>query len=185
MKDLILVDNFKSWIDNQWIDFLLHNHGDVLPKDFKDLDSSASIDDVIWDEHVQSAFQGWDRTKIKCHSFRKHNFPFEVHLPIASEDKKFEWFFIKLLPGMGQPIHMDVPPNGRKFVDRIPVSDPSVTRYWMPLQDYEKGHVFIYEEKLICNYKKGDLFRYHDEMAWHGPCNTSNNIRLTFNFTIW
>jgi len=185
MKDLIFIKNFKEWINEEWIKFILNNPGDLLPKDFKDPDDATGIDDVIWDENVKSAFQGWDRTKIKCHSFRKHNFPFEIIPPLEVEKANFEWFFIKLLPGQGQPIHMDVPHSGRKYINGVPISDPTVTRYWMPLQDYESGHVFIYEDNLISDYKKGDLFKYHDEMAWHAPCNTSKNIRITFNFTIW
>lgn len=184
MNKLIYVENYKSWIDQKWIDFLLLNYGDCLPKDFKDAADVSSIEDVIWDEGVRDAFKGWDRTKITCFSFRKHNFLFDINPPIEVK-KNFEWFFIKLLSGMGQPIHMDVPPNGRSFLNGKPISDPNVDRYWMPLQDYEAGHGFIYEGQLVTDYKAGDLFKYHNEMAWHAPFNTANRPRLTFNFTTW
>ena len=50
--------------------------------------------------------------------------------------------------------------------------------YWMPLQDYENGHIFMYEDQVITNYKKGDVWMYSDSTALHGASNIGFTPRI-------
>ena len=38
--------------------------------------------------------------------------------------------------------------------------DQNCKRYWVPLQDFIPGHVFIYGNSMVANYKRGDVFQY-------------------------
>jgi len=67
-------------------------------------------------------------------------------------------------------------------------SDPHVyerdgTRYWIPLQDYHSGHVFIYNDKLMTDYKKGDVFVFLDSYDVHGAANIGHQTRLSLLIT--
>ena len=44
--------------------------------------------------------------------------------------------------------------------------------YWMPFQDWTVGHVFMYQDTPVTNYKKGDVFEY-DASIVHCAVNIS------------
>jgi hypothetical protein len=48
----------------------------------------------------------------------------------------------------------------------------------MPWQDYQPGHVFLYENKFISEYKFGDLYQYYDSNALHGAANIGHVPRI-------
>jgi hypothetical protein len=84
-----------------------------------------------------------------------------------------DWWVIKQYPGQMIPMHVDVNPP------------ENTSRYILMLQDYEPGHVLIWDGKLVSDYKKGDLFKVKDVNSMHGGCNISNNIRLLSYLTVW
>jgi len=51
-------------------------------------------------------------------------------------------------------------------------------RYWMPLQDYTAGHVFIYKDKMIADYKAGDVYQFDNETDTHGAANIGHTSRI-------
>jgi hypothetical protein len=53
----------------------------------------------------------------------------------------------------------------------------------MFLQDWEPGHVFVYEDKVNPVYKKGDIFEWSDPELLHGVVNLSFNSRYTLQIT--
>jgi hypothetical protein len=68
--------------------------------------------------------------------------------------------------------------------------DPHLTevtgfvRYTMFLQDWEPGHIFAYDDKMLSNYKAGDLYEWSDPECIHGPANIGYNTRLTLQITL-
>ncbi len=63
------------------------------------------------------------------------------------------------------------------------VSNP--VRYTMFLQDWEPGHIFVYDDKIAVNYKAGDMFEWSDPMIVHGPANIGYNTRYTLQITMY
>jgi hypothetical protein len=56
-------------------------------------------------------------------------------------------------------------------------------RYWIPLQGYESGHLFIYKNQLITNYKAFDVFKYDHEHDAHGAANIGHSPRIVLQVT--
>lgn len=187
MTDLIYVENYKDWIKQEWVDYLLNHDGDLLPRDLKSNDDNSGL--PKWDDGFNaSVTENFERDIVYCVSYRSHNFPFEISakdLPIDIGEKNFEWSFIKYNPGMIMPMHIDHPLFGRTFIGNEPQIELSIERYWMPLIDFQKGHILIHNHKMLDNYKKGDLFKFENEMDMHGSANLGSNVRLIFNFTTW
>jgi hypothetical protein len=93
---------------------------------------------------------------------------------------------MKLKPGMMQPVHQDYAEYGKEYVDGVAVSNAqNVKRYWMPLQDYKRGHMFYYDNKIVTDYKAGDLFLHDGEDVWHGGGNIGHMTRYTMNLTVY
>jgi hypothetical protein len=55
----------------------------------------------------------------------------------------------------------------------------------MFLQDWEPGHIFVYDDKIAANYKAGDMFEWSDPMTIHGPANIGYNTRYTLQITLF
>jgi hypothetical protein len=54
----------------------------------------------------------------------------------------------------------------------------------MFLQDWEPGHIFIYKNKTITNYKAGDLFEWDNPLMEHAVVNASLNIRFSLQISM-
>jgi hypothetical protein len=57
-------------------------------------------------------------------------------------------------------------------------------RYTLFLQDFEPGHIFVYDDKLMSNYKSGDMYEWSDPMIVHGVTNISYKTRYTLQITL-
>ena len=90
-------------------------------------------------------------------------------MPIEIKETNYHWWIIKLLPGQFQPMHFD------PHITQV----KECKRWTMPLLDYKPGHIFVYENYLLSDYKAGDLFLWPDPMIYHGVCNISMHTRLT------
>ena len=55
--------------------------------------------------------------------------------------------------------------------DLFKENKPNIRRFWMAMQDSKLGHVFVYEDTTLKNYRAGDLFEFEDPNAWHAACN--------------
>jgi hypothetical protein len=64
-------------------------------------------------------------------------------------------------PGDFMPMH----------VDPHTLYQPGSQRYWIAFQDWQPGHIMMYEDRVITNYKKGDIYSYEDANALHGAAN--------------
>lgn len=160
------LDNYRTWIKQEYIDFLLSNNGTPRPNGGKNPDC---------EEFRIAPTVGYDMSATWWYFYDPSDFPFELTPPFEG-NRKWIWWFIKMLPGNYMPMHRD--PHVYAD-DRI----KDCKRYWMPLQDYQDGHVFIYDNKMITDYHAGDLYAYDDANAIHGACNIGYTPRLTFLFT--
>ena len=52
-----------------------------------------------------------------------------------------------------------------------------------PLQDFIPGHVFIYGNSMVANYKRGDVFQYENSQDEHGAANLSFVPRIVLQVT--
>lgn len=157
------IGNYASWINDDWIEWMLVNDGTPRPSGGSNPDS---------EEFNQASQAGYDLSKTYWYIYEPHTFPYDIESPIEVNGN-FIWWFIKMLPGQFMPMHKD--PHA--------VHESNSKRYWMPLQDYEPGHVFINENELSIDYKKGDLFEYNESDAIHGSCNIGWTPRLILNFS--
>jgi len=169
------IGNYEHWIKQEWVDYMSENDGFLYPKELGERVKESSIQASLGDSE-------WDMSCICCVSWEPSNFPFTVDsLPMDTTGWDYEWWFLKLKPGMGQPWHRDYPVN-EKYKE--------TKRYWMPLQDYEGGHLFIYEDvdntvKVLTDYKKGDLYEYIDDDIFHTAASLGKRKRLTLNMTLY
>ena len=84
------------------------------------------------------------------------------------------WWIVKLKPGQYQTVHQD--PHLYTAVNAV--------RYTLYLQDWEPGHIFIYNNKSISNYKAGELYEWDDPLMEHAVVNTSLNIRYSLQISM-
>jgi len=85
------------------------------------------------------------------------------------------WWIVKYLAGDMQPMHFD--PH---IIDT-----KDCQRYTMMLTDFEDGHVFVYGDYMLNNYKAGDLFLWPDPMIIHGAANISMHPRISLQMSFY
>jgi hypothetical protein len=185
------VGNYESWIDDEWINYFLSVDGSCFPRDADPKKEPGMVEAGILNRQpgtdivINDGQEQWGADWVCCITYKQHELPFQIKMPFEIEDEH-EWFFMKLKPGMAQPIHQDYSIYGKEYVDGIAISNAqNVKRYFMPLQDYKKGHIFLYDNQILKDYKKGDLFLHQGEDIWHGGGNMGHSTRLTFNLTVY
>ena len=156
------IDNFKHWIKQEWIDELLTSKGMARFKEGPRPDSP--IMQAQWDNAVKA---GYNLETEYFYMFDKNNVSFEINPPWC-EGKNFHWWITKMLPGNCMPIHTD-PHTSYELNSQ---------RYWIPLQYYQNGHWFVYNDVVITDYKAGDVYQYDDSRDPHGAINVGITPRL-------
>lgn len=89
-------------------------------------------------EHI--AFEG-----LSWELFDKHNTEFQIAPPFDFGTHEWDWWIKKLGPHDGFPV--------------VTLTE-TTRRLWMPLNNYEMGHIFVYEESMIAPFNAGDLFEF-------------------------
>lgn len=158
---MIYLGNYKDWFKQEWINELLVSTGTPRPSQGKKPDS---IQEEY--EYSKARAAGYKDDQTYFFMFDKNNVSFEIKPPFI--DGKFHWWITKMLPGNFMPVHRD--PHT--------LYQANSKRYWMPLQDWEAGHIFVYEDKIITNYRAGDVWCYEDATALHGAANIGLTTRL-------
>ena len=169
------IGNYKSWIDdNNIINMLESKQGDCTP---------------VWQpdrwtgNETLEHFRELARPGYSCNKFFFHQLN-----PSSEEMKDYKfvypdlpkqrnnkfWWFVKLYPGEFQAMHVD--PHLTEVENFV--------RYTMFLQDWEPGHIFVYDDKILNNYKAGDLYEWNDPETIHGPSNIGYTPRLTLQITL-
>ena len=172
------IGNYKEWITPELMKHLETHEGDLRnvwqPERWQghpELDKYRTL-----------AEPGYSEGKSIFHQFNQMSSDMQgltITLPVLPEQRrKTFWWFVKLNPGEMQAMHID--PH------LVEVANP--VRYTMYLQDYEPGHVFIYqdegEDKLMTNYKAGDLYEWSEPFNVHGVVNIGYNTRYSLQITM-
>lgn len=155
------IDNFKDWINPDWVQELLSNRGTGRPAEGQRPDSPEMVE-----EYRKARQAGYKDDDIYFYMFDNKNVSFEIVPPFVNGN--YHWWITKMLPGNFMPIHKD--PHT--------MYQPNSKRYWMPLTDWEPGHIFLYENKVITDYKAGDVWMYEEASAVHGAANIGYTPRL-------
>ena len=162
------IGNFKDWIKKEWVEYLLSHDGTSRP--------NTANENPDTEEFRLAATVGYDLDRTWWYHYCETSCPLIIEPPINAS-KSYMWWFIKLLPGGMMPVHRDPHVSEEnKF---------NIQRYWMPLQDYTPGHVFVYNNVFMTDYKVGDLWVYTDSNEIHGCSNIGYTPRLTFQFTTY
>lgn len=168
------VGNFKEWITPELMNHLKSHDGDLTPVWQPDRWQGHPL----LDQFRELARPGYSANK---HDFQQFNQKskdmenFNILLPEFPEKRKYcFWWFVKLLPGQMQAMHID--PH------LVEVQNP--VRYTMFLKDFEPGHIFVYDDKMISNYKIGDVYEWSDPMIVHGVVNIGYSTRYTLQVTM-
>lgn len=155
------VGNYGSWIKQEWIDEISSARGIGRPKEGK---KPSSPEEEI--EYERARHAGYSDDSIYFYMFDKNNVTFTLDIPFITG--KYHWWITKMLPGNFMPMH----------VDPHTLIQSNSKRYWMPWDDYQPGHIFMYENNVVTDYIKGDVWVYEDSNAMHGAANIGFTPRI-------
>jgi hypothetical protein len=171
---MTFLGNYRDWINTSLLETIISTQGDPTllnqPKTWTD-----HPDHIKWYDTFCKA--GYNTRNFYSNMYTKMTEDirnYEITPPIDIGDKKWDWWFIKFLPGSVACMHYD--PHTK--------IQETATRYWMAMMDYQPGHIFIYENKnMLTNYRAGDLYKFDRADLIHGVTNLSMSPRVTFQFT--
>lgn len=169
------IGNYDFWITDKLMEHLAKHDGDTRyvyqPERWKTGNSILEE----FNERCRKAYSHNPPAFQQFNSKSKDMKGFEIILP-ELPDKRIHchWWFVKLLPGQFQAMHVD--PH------LLEVKNP--IRYTLFLQDFQPGHIFVWDDKILTNYKKGDMYEWSDPMIVHGPANISFETRYTLQITL-
>ena len=157
--------NYKNWVDASVIDYIINHDGEVRPGVEEAEKSKSQYAEYMNLPNISKGAQ-WS-------FFYNEVGISDLKLPIPyTGDMK--WWFVKLNPTCVFPLHTDT------FHD----DSATVRRLWIPYQDYTSGHVFIYKDTFIKDYKAGDIFEFDDALALHGSANLSTIPKISLQIVI-
>jgi hypothetical protein len=147
--------NYRTWINPHWLTEVLNSRGDGRPAEGQISDTPE-----MEQEYQKARAAGYKDNEIYFWMFDKKNSAIDIPQPPFLEGK-YHWWITKMLPGNFMPMH----------VDPHTLYQKNSNRFWMPLQDWQPGHIFMYEDQVITNYKAGDVWTYDNPAALHGAAN--------------
>jgi len=153
------IGNFATWVDPLWEHLLLTRTGQARPRDWPPESAVESA------EYSKYEMAGYDLNAINWWVYECQDMGINIIPPWTKN--KVHWWFTKMMPGQFMPVHTD--PHAH---------ETPCNRYWMPLQDYQPGHIFIYKDAMVSNYKQGDVFMFDHERDIHGAANIGHTPRL-------
>lgn len=153
------IGNYSTWIKEEWINIILSTDGQARPRDWPPASAVESA------EYSKYKTAGYDLSAVNWWVYEHRDLRLDIIPPWTSN--KIHWWFTKMMPGQFMPVHTD--PHAH---------DQPCNRYWMPMQDYEFGHVFLYNNQMISDYKKGDVYMFDNERDMHGAANIGHTPRI-------
>jgi hypothetical protein len=177
------IGNHSNWLKPEWVKYVLENDGKEMPKwEFQEngiLDAIARGDRAEFCEFQKKYEEvGYRHDSLLYYVFEQDNFPFELTLPPFVDLKPNQgayWNLFKYKPGHLLPIHSD----------RIPKFEKNCVRYWMSWLDWQDGHILVYENTMVADYKAGDTFVFPDPFGVHGAANIGLTTRISFQITVF
>jgi hypothetical protein len=161
---LHFIGNYQQWINRRWLSEILTSPGYGRPRDWQ----PAFLHEEI--EYSKAQEAGYKLNDVHFWLYESSNVTFTVEPPWTKGT--VHWWFTKMYPGQFTPMHRDPHTIGENCV-----------RYWVPMQDYAPGHVFVYKDQMITNYKAGDVFQYDDASDTHGAANIGHAVRIILQVT--
>lgn len=158
------VGNYINWIDPNWEQLILSKAGQGRPRDWPP--SSA----VESSEYLKYETAGYDLTAVNWWVYEYKDILVDIYPPWTKG--KIHWWFTKLMPGQFMPMHTD--PHTHNH---------SCKRYWIPIYDYHPGHIFVYNNEMITNYRAGDVYEYINSTDSHGAANIGHIPRIVLQVT--
>jgi hypothetical protein len=157
------IGNFAHMLIQDKIDFMLENQGTIEPNfDNECYSPEVNSDAAKWIKlYPKHTWESWDIAKEDILSDQPIDFK-----------KNYKIEVIKQVPGSFIPAHMDPNPFTTK-------------RYALSLVDYELGHVLVWGDDFISNYKRGDMWEIQDISQRHFSCNMGYTTRLMAQITVW
>jgi hypothetical protein len=153
------IGNYSHWIDPNWENIILSKDGQARPRDWPPASAIESAEYAKYDQ------AGYDLSAVNWWVYEQR----DINVDIVPQwtTGKIHWWFTKMAPGQYMPVHTD--PHAH---------DDKCNRYWVPLQDYQLGHIFLYKDQMISNYKKGDVYMFDNERDIHGAANIGHTTRI-------
>lgn len=164
---MIYLGNFKQWIDPKWREEVLEFNG------HQGLIYQASNENKDrYAEYQKAIASGWKTDAVYWWRYTSQITSFDIsNPPWITSTSPISWWIVKQMPTQIQPMHTDVD------------KDNNCKRYWIPLQDYESGHILINEDSLISNYKIGDVYQFDTSLDLHGSANLGFTPRVVLLIT--
>ena len=158
------IGNFEKDLNPALNKLVMDAKGQARPGDWKPIND---VEKELW-EKGKSTF---DFGKTMWYVYEQQDLQIDLKFPWTFG--KCHWWITKLLPGQMMPMH----------TDPLTHEDQTFKRFWVPLQDYVAGHVFLYGNSMIANYKRGDVFEYEHSQDEHGAANLYFEPRLVLQVT--
>jgi hypothetical protein len=155
--------NWKELLTTNLRQRVLDTAGLARPRDWPAANAVES------DEYAHALDAGYDLSAVHWWVYEQEQLG-----PLNLPYKDYHWWITKLYPGQFMPMHTD--PH---------THDRSCFRLWIPLQDYEPGHVFIYKDQMIINYKAYDVYEYNNSQDKHGAANIGHTPRVVLQVTVY
>lgn len=159
---MLCVGNWKHYIDSNLKQQVLDTVGQARPRDWPPAFAVESA------EYARAKQAGYDLSAVHWWVYEENDLGV-LELPLKN---KYHWWITKLYPGQYMPMHTD--PHTHQEACR---------RYWIPLQDYEDGHIFIYKDTLMTKYSANDVFVYGNAQDVHGAANIGHTPRVVLQVT--
>ena len=162
---MIFIGNYKNKILTKGsYEKILGTIGQARPKDWP---PAFAVETA---EYKKAEQAGYDLNATNWWVYESKDLDIKINTPWT--DNNIHWWITKLMPGQFMPMHTD--PH---------THSTNCKRFWIPLQDYVPGHIFIYQNELIKDYSQDDVFEYIDATDSHGAANISHSPRLVLQIT--
>lgn len=158
------IGNYSHWIKDEWISKVLETTGQARPRDWPPNSNFEK------EEYLRYELAGYDLQAVNWWVYENKDLNINIDPPWTKG--RIHWWITKLYPGQFMPMHTD--PH---------THENNCFRYWIPLQDYHLGHVFIYKDHMVTDYKKGDVYIYESSIDMHGAANIGHIPRLVLQVT--
>lgn len=159
------VGNYSNWLKDEWIEEIFSKTGQPRPKP---TDAYNEVGRKMYQRYINA---GYNPNDVNWYLFDPPDLSFDIDPPWV--EHQFHWWVIKMHPGQFMPVHTDPHVHDEK----------KVYRWWMPLTDFELGHVFVLKDDMLKNYKKGDLFLFDDPYIEHAAANIGLTSRAVLQIT--
>lgn len=169
------VGNYSHAIPESWMSTILSTTGEIRPNEKMSANSEKN-------GYLEQQRKTWESAgyqilggSIQWEMFFQKNFTDRLRteqFDFCNGKEILTWWIPVIRPGKCFPLHHDA----------FEKSHGNIKRYWIALQDQEWGHIFTYEDKILTNYKRGDVFLFDDVL--HASANVGLTTKATLQLVV-